>query len=148
MPLNNGPMHQPSESQSLIQEGELKYIRAKENLAIEFISSHPMQFAQLTARRIFRFWAGTARSPFPINDFLPVVGLVGLIMLRHRRLVTLFALPLGLFPLPYYITHADSRYRFVLDPLLAILAGYACESFLAWCSRRAAPSPTLATSVH
>jgi hypothetical protein len=30
-----------------------------------------------------------------------------------------------LFPLPYYITHAEFRYRLVVDPLLTILAAYA-----------------------
>jgi hypothetical protein len=37
----------------------------------------------------------------------------------------LFLLPMTLFPLPYYITHAEFRYRLVIDPLLVILAGYA-----------------------
>jgi hypothetical protein len=46
---------------------------------------------------------------------------------RKRRfgLATLFLLPLILFPLPYYITHAEFRYRLVVDPLLTILAAYA-----------------------
>jgi hypothetical protein len=80
---------------------------------------------------------------------LSAAALIGLVLLwRSRQLFVLFALPLVIYPLPYYITHADARYQFVLDPLLAILAGYACESFLAWCARRRAPSPTLAPSVH
>jgi hypothetical protein len=37
----------------------------------------------------------------------------------------LFTLPLLIFPLPYYITHAEFRYRLVIDPLLTILAAYA-----------------------
>ena len=40
-------------------------------------------------------------------------------------LAALFLLPLMLFPLPYYITHAEFRYRLVVDPLLTILAAYA-----------------------
>jgi hypothetical protein len=80
---------------------------------------------------------------------LAAAALVGMVLLWHsQQLFVLFAIPLVLYPLPYYITHADSRYQFVLDPLLAILAGYACETFFAWCARRAAPSPTLAASVH
>jgi hypothetical protein len=55
---------------------------------------------------------------------------------------------LAIYPLPYYITHADARFQFILDPLLAILAGYACESFVAWCTRRPAPTPMLAAPVH
>jgi hypothetical protein len=67
---------------------------------------------------------------------------------RRRQMFILFAIPLVLYPLPFYITHADARYQFVLDPLLAILAGYACESFFAWCARRPAPSPTIIASTH
>jgi hypothetical protein len=37
----------------------------------------------------------------------------------------LMALPLLLFPLPYYITHAEFRYRLNIDPILTILAAYA-----------------------
>jgi len=40
----------------------------------------------------------------------------------------LFLLPLLLFPLPYYITHAEFRYRLVVDPLLTVLAAYAVSS--------------------
>jgi hypothetical protein len=36
---------------------------------------------------------------------------------------------LMLFPLPYYITHAEFRYRLVIDPLLTILAAYAVTGF-------------------
>jgi hypothetical protein len=41
------------------------------------------------------------------------------------RLALLFSLPLLFFPLPYYITHAEFRYRLVIDPLLTILGAYA-----------------------
>jgi hypothetical protein len=58
---------------------------------------------------------------------------------------SLFALPLVIYPLPYYITHADVRYQFVLDPVIVILAAFACESFFAWCARRPAPAATLAS---
>jgi len=49
---------------------------------------------------------------------------------RQRRfdLAILFGLPFLLFPLPYYITHAEFRYRLALDPLLTILAAYAVVS--------------------
>jgi hypothetical protein len=139
------PMYDRGESQLLVQQGELPYIHAKEVLAIQFISSHPLQFAQLTVKRVFRFWLGSTHSPLPMDAFLPVLGLAGITMLRRRSISTLFMLPLVLFPLPYYITHVEPRYRFVIDPLLAILAGFACESFFAWCARRPAPAATLAS---
>jgi hypothetical protein len=39
-------------------------------------------------------------------------------------------LPLASFPLPYYITHVYVRFQYVIDPLLAIPAGYAIAVFL------------------
>jgi hypothetical protein len=56
-----------------------------------------------------------------------LLGLAGLAALfkRRRAVAVLFLLPLLLFPLPYYITHAEFRFRVVLDPLLTILSAYA-----------------------
>jgi hypothetical protein len=55
------------------------------------------------------------------------LGLAGFVLLckRRRDLALLFAGPLLLFPLPYYITHADFRFRLVLDPLATLLCAYA-----------------------
>jgi hypothetical protein len=51
----------------------------------------------------------------------------GLLLLsRHdRELMWLYALPLVFYPLPYYLTHADLRFRLPAEPLLACLTGYA-----------------------
>jgi hypothetical protein len=56
-----------------------------------------------------------------------LLGLAGLAALckQRRSLAVLFLLPLLIFPLPYYITHAEFRFRLVLDPLLTILSAYA-----------------------
>jgi hypothetical protein len=48
-------------------------------------------------------------------------------------------LPLLLFPPPYYITHAEFRYRLNIDPLLTILAAYAVTQLAAtWSTHRSA----------
>ena len=55
------------------------------------------------------------------------LGTLGGWHLWQRRRLSLAAwslLPLILFPLPYYITHAEFRYRLVVDPLLTILAAH------------------------
>lgn len=113
--------------------GELGYTAHKSELAKEYILTHPKSVTHLTALRIVRYWIGTgAKGGSPIFALHAVLtfgfGLVGLWMMYRRRrfdLVVLFALPLLLFPIPYYITHAEFRYRLALDPLLTILAGYA-----------------------
>lgn len=144
-PAFNTPAVNAQERSLFVTEGELGYMQQKGATAKAWIETNPGEFAALTVRRFVRFWTGSSKSPAPMTIPLSATALVGLVLLwRSRQLFILFALPLVIYPLPYYITHADVRYQFVVDPLLAILAGYACESFLAWCSRRPAPSPTLA----
>jgi hypothetical protein len=60
-----------------------------------------------------------------LTTSLGLIGLWRLVRERRFKLAVLFLLPLVLFSLPYYITHAEFRYRLVIDPLLVILAGYA-----------------------
>ena len=90
-------------------------------------------FLRRSTVRFFRFWTGTGSKDgsvfFAIHAVLTTsLGLAGIWRLFERRrvsLAALFLLPLLLFPLPYYITHAEFRYRLVIDPVLMILAGYA-----------------------
>jgi hypothetical protein len=60
---------------------------------------------------------------------------------QMRWLAGLMVLPLLLFPVPYYITHAEFRYRLNIDALLTIPAAYAVTQLAAAWSRRCAASP-------
>ena len=60
-----------------------------------------------------------------LTTSLGFMGIWRLVREGRLRVAVLFLLPLMIFPLPYYITHAEFRYRLVIDPLLAILAAYA-----------------------
>jgi hypothetical protein len=119
-------------------QGELGYTAHKSEMAKEYIVGHPAIFARLTAVRVARYWMGTgAQGGSPIFALHAIVtsvlGFIGLFWLfRRHRLAAglLFALPFLLFPLPYYITHAEFRYRLALDPMLTILAAYALVSFI------------------
>lgn len=116
--------------------GEIAYTRHKAELARTFILQNPATFLHLTALRAGRYWLGTGNPGgslfFPAHAiFTTGFGLAGLWLLvkkRRRGLAVLFAIPLLLFPLPYYVTHAEFRYRLVIDPLLTILAAYALTS--------------------
>ncbi len=138
------PENDPAEAHLLQSNGEVGYVKIKGSLAREFIAAHPAEFSHLTAKRFVRFW-----TPDPIMVIVALLGIAGLSLLRRQRwLFALFALPLAIFPLPYYITHVEVRYQFVIDPLLAILAGFACESFLAWLARRPLPAANLMLADH
>jgi 4-amino-4-deoxy-L-arabinose transferase-like glycosyltransferase len=112
--------------------GEVAYMRHKSALAREHIQAHAGEFLRLSTVRFLRYWTGTGSQHgsivFTIHAVLTtlgaVIGLGRLWQKRSFRLAGLFLLPLILFPLPYYITHAEFRYRLVVDPLLTILAAH------------------------
>jgi len=112
--------------------GEVAYMRHKSALAQEHIRAHGGEFLRLSTVRFLRYWTGTGSQHGSVVLTIHAVltslgGAIGLSRLwqkRSFRLAGLFLLPLILFPLPYYITHAEFRYRLVVDPLLTILAAY------------------------
>jgi Dolichyl-phosphate-mannose-protein mannosyltransferase len=144
--VNRFPMYDKQELASYVSKGEVAYTHDKSQQAWDYIRAHPGIFVDMTARRIFRFWTGTGGPVFsPIwaihVTLTTVLGLAGLVLIYRRRgrgLAVLMAIPMLLFPLPYYITHAEFRYRLNIDPLMTILAAYAVAQLDAAMSRRAA----------
>jgi 4-amino-4-deoxy-L-arabinose transferase-like glycosyltransferase len=126
------PLFNRWEFEQYAAKGEVAYMRDKSALAKSYIRAHPAVFLRLSSIRFVRFWTGTGSrdgsTVFAIHALLTsCLGAVGMWRLwqRHRfGVAALFLLPLMLFPLPYYITHAEFRYRLVVDPLLTILAAY------------------------
>ena len=127
------PIFNKRELGDYIVKGEVAYMRDKAAVAKAYIGAHPAQFMRLSTIRFVRFWTGTGSKDgsaiFALHALLTTsLGFIGLwrLLRAHRvRLAILFLLPLIFFPLPYYITHAEFRYRLVIDPLLTILAVYA-----------------------
>jgi hypothetical protein len=130
------PLGNKQEYLNYAAKGEVSYMRDKGTLARAYIRTHPGEFIKLSTERVVRFWTGAG---FAVNSgvvelhavLTTLLGLAGLVALWRRRRVkdrgraVLFLLPLLVFPLPYYITHSEFRFRLVLDPLLTILAAYA-----------------------
>jgi len=133
------PMYNHAELASYVAKGEVAYTGDKSAQAWQYIHAHPAVFLNLTLRRCFRFWSGTGNLDVPhfdefhalLTSLLGFTGLVFLYRNRRKALALLMALPLLLFPLPYYITHAEFRYRLNLDPLLTLLAAYAVTQLAA-----------------
>jgi len=129
------------ESRLYAQLGETAYMDEKRRLAWQFIRTHPALEAHLIARRIIATWLGTEtplrdflstdalllRSIFLFNACLTLGALLAIIILFFRRnpyVIPLTFVPL-LFPLIYYATHTNLRYRHPIDPILLLLAAYA-----------------------
>jgi hypothetical protein len=128
------PMMNASERQAFIQLGELRYFREKGELAQAYIASHPLEFLRLDVKRISQFWTLWQDRAAPSTIPILLLAISGLTMAAatRRDLVVLYALPLIIYPLPYYITHVYDRFLWVLEPLLLVLCGYAMSRFLEW----------------
>ena len=123
------PIENQREHAAYAAQGEVAYMSEKAALAQVYIRAHPAVFARTTAQRVLWFWSGAGGSTTAWLGVIQatatsLLGLSGLWVLarRHRAAAVLFLIPLLLFPLPYYVTHADLRFRLVLDPLLLVLA--------------------------
>jgi 4-amino-4-deoxy-L-arabinose transferase-like glycosyltransferase len=146
------PIFNPRELNDYVAKGEVAYMDNKSTLAKEYIRSHPTGFLKLSMVRVVRFWTGSGGKDGPaifvihavLTTSLGLVGIWYLFKSRRFSLAILFILPLALFPLPYYITHAEFRYRLVIDPLLTILAGYAVsECISSFKFKRKGPTPSV-----
>lgn len=130
------PLQNKQEYSDYVREGEVVYMRNKSTLAKAYVCAHPGAFLRLSATRVVRFWSGAGSE---LNSGIvelhavltSLLGLLGLAALcrQSRTTALLFLLPLLVFPLPYYITHPDFRFRLLLDPLLTILSAYAVYRF-------------------
>jgi hypothetical protein len=137
------PTYNQQELHEYMQRRELGYTAWKTQLAHEYIAANPGAFARMTAVRAVRFWSGTGNQRGSIFYAIhalatTLLGFAGVWLMRKRRATALlFALPMLLFPLPYYLTHAEFRYRIVIDPLMTVLAAYAaCELYRRFAERR------------
>jgi hypothetical protein len=126
------PLQNKQEYNAYVREGEVVYMRNKSTLAMAYVRAHPGEFMRLSAMRVIRFWTGSgSEAKSGIVELHAVLtsllGLLGLALVwrRSRTTALLFLLPMIVFPLPYYITHPDFRFRLLLDPLLTILSAYA-----------------------
>ena len=115
--------------------GEVRYVAERKKEAIAFIRRRPEFFLNLSARRFLLFWVGVPKDfseDMTGRDVLPqwpdvalatlaFIGLGGL--LRRRRVEAWFFAPaLLVYPMLYYITFPDARYRHPIEPLMLMLA--------------------------
>ena len=118
------------------QMGEAEINAEQAHQAKAWIAQHPQRFVVLCFRRFFYFWAGvpvtwtglprTGLERVENWVFLvtSLVGIGGLLLALKRRVHGgfLFATLVGFYPLVYYLTFPQTRYRHAIDPELMILA--------------------------
>lgn len=120
------PMTSKAEREAFLRMGELRYLAGKGALAKAYIRSAPVRFLELSAKRLAKFWSGSEHGVNLVTVTFCLLSFGGLsILWRERRdLAILCALPLLLFPLPYYFTLVIARFQYVIDPVVALLAAH------------------------
>lgn len=153
----------PSDSleqrKEFLRLGEVEYIRERENDAIAFMKTHPVDTARFFWRRFVENWTTTwdpvtdvwgglpwyERVALASNLVCVLAGLGGALLLFREK--NPFALPIALFPLiypiVYYVTHPSRRYRHPIDPVLILLTAVV----MAWPMRQRVASEEMAGEV-
>ena len=137
------PGENPAELEKLKRLGEPAYMAQKQREARETIAGRPLRYAGLTLRRILNTWTSLWNFPPPLSlddPGLPNVLLYSFVSLLvfsglHRAIrdrrdgVIPLVIPLVLFPVAYYLTHSEIRYRHPIDPVVVVLMAYGAVSF-------------------
>ena len=133
---HNHPTGNPDELNAYATMGELNYVKSKTALAKQFVLDYPGEFLELTAKRIVWFWDGSAVRytngipalwmPLLYGTF-SILLVPSLLLACFKRLHgwPLFLGAILLYPLPYYLTYGQMRYRHALEPLMLLLIVYA-----------------------
>jgi len=115
--------------------GELPYVASKKPLAIDFVKRYPREFASLCATRVLAFWRGTALNysgahvePWRPWVYWPLSALMlaGMIVAVAWRVDGgwLYFWLMFLYPITYYLTFAQPRYRHAIEPEMLLLSTY------------------------
>ena len=131
------------ELEKLQRIGEPAYMAEKQREAKEVIAHHSLRFAGLTLRRILFTWTDLWNFPprwsldasgLPdvlTYSFISLLAFAGIGWAIHNiRYDTIpLLIPLVFFPIVYYLTHQDVRFRHPIDPVVVIFAVYGVISF-------------------
>ncbi len=130
------PTRNRHELQRMMQLGEISYMAEKKVKALDVITAHPGAFLMQMLRHAGSFWTGAwdvrprtlLAQPYyaasivfcSLLVLLAVAGLTAVVRARRPGWELLTAILL-MYPLVYYVTHANERYRHSLDPFLILL---------------------------
>ena len=141
--INDLPDENPVEMVKVQQMGEPAYLAEKQHEAKDWFAHHSLLCAGLTLRRIVYNWTGFWNLrllwnlepeglphivTYTLLSFLAFSG-VAFVIREHRAEAIPLAILLFFFPLVYYITHLDERFRHPIDPIIVIFAVYGAISF-------------------
>jgi hypothetical protein len=132
------PIFNSAEREKYIEMGEIAYMSEKRNLAFEFVEHNPRRVLELSVLRFITVWSGG--TAYPVRDFfknhdlwfryvllfniVAAIGtLTGIVLLWRARSEYTFPLAASIliYPIPYYLTLVEPRYRLPIDPIVMLL---------------------------
>ena len=106
-------------------------MREKSSIAVSAIENHPMRFVRLSLKRVAIFWTALGGNHISRMVIAEITGTslfafagLGILWRRSAFGTGLLLVPFLVFPLPYYMTHPDFRFRLLLEPLALMVAGW------------------------
>jgi hypothetical protein len=139
----------PSINETALNEyvrlGELPFMQKKRSEALDFIARHRGFFVVMSFRRFAYMWTAfwnldpsnlDVELHYPGNVFLTVAAtalmLVGLwqAFRKARKTALPYLFVLAVYPLIFYFTHPEIRYRHLIDPEIIILAALGARFML------------------
>jgi hypothetical protein len=127
------PASNPPYLQHYAEVGEVAFVAERKARAFTFVSQNKAEFLAITLKRIRGFWDGSELAYEPPDPFKPwmmaatsllaVAGL-WLALRRHARFAWVFFAVLAMYPIPYYLTYTNPRYRHPIEPMMVVLTGY------------------------
>jgi 4-amino-4-deoxy-L-arabinose transferase-like glycosyltransferase len=125
-----GPGDNDAEREVYRRVGEISYVRQRRIEAINFICASPTRFLRQAFYR-FRYWwfaEGETGPFFTCYRLLTLISLIGIILawrsVSRGAAFTILA-AICVYPLVYYLTNVYARYRYPIEPLMMVLAGFA-----------------------
>lgn len=114
------------------REGEKAFSDDMRSRLMDYLRLHPRDFSRQTGKRIIEFWIEPTNFG-PCAAFMSLAALAGLVRAKvgHREW-TSFACVLVFYPLLYYCTFTFSRFRYPIEPLVYVLAGYVFSEIVAY----------------
>jgi 4-amino-4-deoxy-L-arabinose transferase-like glycosyltransferase len=137
-----GTLSNAAELDEVIRVGEPAYLAQKDREAKELIARRPLWYAEMSVRRLVYTWttfwnfaprSWTDDSGLPnviMYSFISLMAWIGLVrsIRDGRDGAVVLAIPLICFPLVYYLTHPEIRFREPIDPVIVILAVFGAMS--------------------
>jgi 4-amino-4-deoxy-L-arabinose transferase-like glycosyltransferase len=139
------PAKNPRVLNQYIAQGEPGFFDAAKSRVISYVKKYPGEFAEQTATRVAHFWDGDelmyeqrslVLQPWMVA-LTSALAFAGMILAAIRRNAwSLFAWLFVLFPIPYYMTSTNPRYRHPIEPMMVVLAGFFFTECGRWWTRR------------